>query len=97
MQSALASHFAFGAMAGLGYAPLLRAAPQRKALPAAANGVMYGMMVWTAQYLGVLPAMGILSRADRHPARRNGLMITAHVVWRAAFGLTAAQLGRRDR
>ena len=37
--------------------------------------------------LGLLPALGILTPATRHPPRRNLLMIAAHVVWGATLGL----------
>jgi uncharacterized membrane protein YagU involved in acid resistance len=87
---ALASHFAFGAMAGSAYGPIARTKPSHPALA----GVGYGLLVWGSQYLGVLPAAGLLSNARNHPVRRNALMIAAHVVWGAALGLVADRLVR---
>jgi hypothetical protein len=51
-----------------------------------ATGAAFGLGVWTASYLGLLPALGILKPATEHPARRNLLMIGAHVVWGSALG-----------
>lgn len=90
---ALATHFGFGAMAGAAYGPIARTRP---AHPIAA-GVGYGLLVWTSQYLGVLPALGVLSNAMHHPARRNALMIAAHVVWGAALGAFADRMLRARR
>jgi putative membrane protein len=87
---ALAAHFAFGAMAGGAYGPIARTRPTSPVLA----GVGFGLMVWVSQYLGVLPAAGVLSHATRHPARRNALMIAAHVVWGASLGLMADRLVR---
>lgn len=73
------SHFSYGALAGVLYAML----PKRPA------GVVYGPLVWTASYLGWIPATRRLCSAVDHPAQRNALMICAHLVWGAtlAFGL----------
>lgn len=90
---ALAAHFAFGAMAGGAYGPIARTRPASPALA----GIGFGLMVWVSQYLGVLPAAGVLSNAKDHPARRNALMIAAHVVWGASLGLIADRLVRTSR
>ena len=76
----LLGHFSYGALAGALYACL-----PGKPIPA----IIYGPLVWTASYLGWIPAAGILKPAHQHPARRNGLMVLAHVVWGLAlrFGL----------
>jgi hypothetical protein len=55
-------------------------------------GVGFGLAVWAVSYLGWLPAAGILSPATEHPARRNALMIGAHVVWGATTGLAVGRL-----
>lgn len=85
---ALAAHFAFGAMAGTAYGPIARTRPSHPALA----GIGFGLLVWGSQYLGVLPAAGVLSNAKNHPARRTALMIAAHVVWGATLGLVADRL-----
>jgi hypothetical protein len=88
---ALASHFAFGAAAGATYGVVesqLRYHLNRPLpVPPVARGVLYGLGVWTASYLGWIPATGLMSPATRHPARRNAIMIAAHVLWGATLGL----------
>src|SRR5262249_36443677 len=51
------------------------------------KGTAYGLAVWAGSYLGLLPALGILSPATRHPPRRTALMIAAHVVFGSALGV----------
>ncbi|MDB5323047.1 MAG: hypothetical protein JWN40_4678 [Phycisphaerales bacterium] len=98
----LVSHFAYGAAAGGVYAEVagqlrqpLRQIPLPPAARAAAAGTLYGLLVWTVSYLGLLPAAGILAPATRHPARRNALMIVAHVIWGATLGLLVERYGDR--
>jgi hypothetical protein len=94
----LVSHFAYGAAAGAVYAEIadrlrqpLGQIPLPPAARAAAVGSLYGLFVWTVSYLGLLPAAGILAPATRHPARRNALMIVAHLIWGATLGLLVAR------
>jgi uncharacterized membrane protein YagU involved in acid resistance len=49
--------------------------------PSKKSGAVAGAAVWLASYMGWIPAVGILEPATKHPARRNGLMIAAHLVW----------------
>ncbi|MFC6490258.1 DUF1440 domain-containing protein [Nitratireductor sp. GCM10026969] len=79
------AHFGFGAVVGAAYALL----PERRR-----NGVVYGLTVWAASYLGWLPGLGILKPATEHPAERNLLMIAVHVVW---GGTLAAALNELER
>jgi uncharacterized membrane protein YagU involved in acid resistance len=58
------------------------------------SGIACGLVVWTASYLGWLPALGLGPSATREPAPRNALMIAAHVVWGAALGAVAHELMR---
>ena len=93
----LAAHFGYGSGMGALYAVLVpqldRAAGRR--VPRAASGVGWGLIVWAGSYLGVLPALGLHEPATRHPARRNLLMILAHVVFGAMLGwLTEVFSGR---
>jgi putative membrane protein len=91
----LVGHFGYGAAVGAGYAMVRKQLPFGKI----ANGIVYGLLVWTVSYLGLLPAAGLLTPATEHPARRNGVMIAAHVVWGAAtawvFALLQAATWRR--
>jgi hypothetical protein len=83
----LAAHFAYGAATGALY-------PAAKAVVGTApatGGASFGVLVWAASYLGWIPAAGVLTAALHHPARRNALMIAAHVVW----GTTTALLYHR--
>ncbi len=79
----VASHFAYGAMAGALYAPLA----QRTRLHPTLGGIIYGLIVWAASYVGLMPALGVLSPVAEHPARRTILMIAAHLVWGSVTGL----------
>ena len=54
------------------------------------------MFVWVASYLGLLPAMRILTPATEHPARRNALMISAHVIWGACLGVLLERIKEAD-
>ena len=75
------SHFAYGAAGGAVYASAFE--PRRHG---AGKGLLFGVLVWVVSYLGWLPAAGVLSPATEHPARRNLLMIAAHVVWGVIMG-----------
>lgn len=79
----LASHFGMGTAMGALYGPISRLIP----LPAPLAGAAFGLAVWAGNYLGLLPALGLLSSATDHPRRRVGLMIASHVVWGAATGV----------
>jgi hypothetical protein len=62
----------------------------------AAAGALFGLGVWTASYLGWLPASGLRQPIKYDPVARTGLLIGGHVVWGAALGLMAALgTGRR--
>jgi uncharacterized membrane protein YagU involved in acid resistance len=84
VDAALGLHFSYGAAAGALYADLVQ---RRPALPPALAGTAYGLAIWLVSYLGWLPAAGILRPVPEHPARRNMLMILAHVVWGTTLGM----------
>jgi uncharacterized membrane protein YagU involved in acid resistance len=84
----LLAHFGYGAATGALYAPLAQAFHP----PSIIGGAAFGLGVWSASYLGLLPAFGVLRPATEHPARRNALMIGAHVVWGVSLGLIVEQL-----
>ncbi|WP_067334304.1 DUF6789 family protein [Stappia indica] len=81
------SHFGFGAAAGALYGVLPRGLP----------GAIYGPAVWAASYLGWVPMLGILVPASRHPAGRNLLMVTVHVVWGSSLALGLKELEAASR
>lgn len=77
------SHFGYGAVAGALYSSVAEKVPAA----GAARGTLFGLLLWSASYLGWLPATGILSPATEHPGRRNALMIAVHVVWGVTLGV----------
>lgn len=88
----LAAHFGYGTACGIVYgiaSPVLPGSPT-------ARVIGFGLAVWTGSYLGLLPSLGILKSATEHPARRNALMIAAHVVWGAATGLATETMSDGD-
>lgn len=90
-----AGHFSYGTAVGAIYSLLV---PQSRTTPSVrvARGCAFGLAVWTLSYLGWLPAANILPPATREPARRNGLMIVAHLIWGTALALLAeADSGNR--
>jgi hypothetical protein len=87
------AHFGFGATAGAAYAATAGRLPG----PPAVKGSLFGVVVWAVSYLGWLPALGLTPPATDEPARRNALMVGAHVVWGAAVGVVADRLADRGR
>ena len=90
----LAAHCGYGTAAGAVFGLI---AP-RQWPEALSAGIGYGLLVWAASYLGLLPALGLHPPATRESAGRNTMMIGAHAVWGAVLGLSASALrglGRR--
>ena len=56
-------------------------------LPAALKGALFGLVVWGVSYLGWMPAAKFPTAASEEPARRNLLMIVAHLIWGAVTGM----------
>ena len=83
-----ASHFGYGAAMGAAFGSLQKRVP----LPAVAQGVLFGLFVWAASYLGLLPLLGISASGHKEPLRRNLMMIASHVVWGASMGAMAGAL-----
>lgn len=82
-----ATHFGFAAATGAIYGALF----PRIRLPFWMKGVLFSLMVWSASYLGWVPALGFLPPATRQPKERNLLMIAAHLIW----GITTAYTAER--
>ena len=89
---AYVNHFGYGAGSGAAFGVVASRMP----LPPVMTGVAFALSVWTLSYLGWLPAARILPPATEQPARRNALMIAAHVVWGASMGLAFDRLQRRS-
>jgi putative membrane protein len=93
VELSLLSHFGFGAVAGAAYGLAADLLP----LPGAARGAIYGLLVWAAYYLGILPATGLYRPPQAEPLRRHGMMIMAHLVWGITLGLLFGQMTARQR
>lgn len=79
----LINHFGYGAAAGAVYGVLESHLPWAPPL----RGSAFGVGVWCVSYLGLLPVLGLLRPATRHPAERTVLMIVAHVIWGGILGV----------
>ena len=88
--TALVSHFGYGGNMGALYVPFAR----KVALPPAAKGAIFGLLVWAGNYLGLLPALKISEAAPQQPLRRNVLMVAAHLIWGTTLGITEDVLER---
>ncbi len=84
----LAGHFSYGVGAGAVY-PL---AAGWLPWPGWLRGVVYGLALWLISYMGWVPAANLLPKPSDTPARRNALMIAAHVVYGAALGWASRNL-----
>ena len=82
------SHFGYGAATGALYAPIAEVVEA----PPTLKGAAFGLLVWAASYLGLLPAANILHQPKEQPARPNLLMIVAHLVWGASLGILVDHL-----
>lgn len=83
------AHFSMGTAAALPYT-LLPA--QRSPLARWLTGMGYGLGVWAANYLVVLPVLRLLAPATRQPPPRRALMIGSHLVWGATLAQVATAL-----
>jgi uncharacterized membrane protein YagU involved in acid resistance len=79
----LVAHFGYGTAMGFIYSLFSEKVPGLAVL----KGIIFGLIVWAGSYLLLLPALGILRLATKHPLRRNQLMISAHVIWGGFLGL----------
>lgn len=86
--SSLVSHFFYGFVLAGVYSVL----PQSRGDSPLVRGAVYGLGVWAANYLLLLPAIGARSQAFTMPPARNGLMVFAHLLWGATLGGAYAQL-----
>jgi uncharacterized membrane protein YagU involved in acid resistance len=84
----MAAHFGYGTAVGT----IVGASAPRGTAKAAAAGAGFGVLVWAASYLGLMPALDLHPPATRDTARRNLLMIAAHLVWGATAGAVADAL-----
>jgi uncharacterized membrane protein YagU involved in acid resistance len=83
-------HFGYGTVTGAIYPPIARRVPG----PRIAKGALYGFLVWTASYLGWLPAADVRHSSLRDAPVRNGVMILAHLVWGGSLAGMCPRLER---
>jgi uncharacterized membrane protein YagU involved in acid resistance len=88
LATTLVSHFGYGATMGVLYSPL----GQRTSSTAPVQGSLFGLFVWAASYLGLLPLLGMSESGHNEPKHRNLMMIAAHLIWGAALGGATAVL-----
>ena len=79
----LTNHFGYGAAAAILYS----LADWRVPRTALVKGPIFGALVWLVSYLGLLPALGVLNPATKHPWARNALMFVVHLVWGLFVGV----------
>src|SRR4051794_20615429 len=91
--ASMTAHFAFGATAGAGFGAMAG----QTGLPAVAEGALYGVALWGASYLGVMPAAGLYRPATEDKGSRTLMMIGAHVIWGAALGLVWHAISSKTR
>ena len=87
------THVGFGAVAGVPFALLHRALPARA--PSEAVGAAYALGVWASAYLGWVPALGIMPRADEDRRDRPTVMVLAHLVYGGVLGWSLRRLRPR--
>jgi uncharacterized membrane protein YagU involved in acid resistance len=86
---AMALHFGYGTLTGALFGLI---APRREATRAIGAGMLFGLGVWTASYLGWLPATGVRHSPRWDQPARTKLIVASHLVWGACAG---ALLSRR--
>jgi uncharacterized membrane protein YagU involved in acid resistance len=87
---AMALHFGYGTLTGALFGVVAPREPVRRI----AAGMLFGLGVWTASYLGWLPATGVRHSPRWDQPARTKLIIAAHLVWGACAG---ALMSRRPR
>ena len=48
--------------------------------------------IWAVSYLGWIPVSGLRANAFKMPARRNGLMILAHLIWGVSIAFSEKEM-----
>jgi uncharacterized membrane protein YagU involved in acid resistance len=88
---ALGLHFAFGAAAGGAFGVIARRVP----VPSVPLGIAYGTAIWGVSYMGWLPSVGLMPRADHDQRGRQAVMLAGHLVFGATLGVLAGRRARR--
>ena len=86
---AMAAHVGYGAFTGA-----LLGLPTPRGARGVAAGMLFGLGVWSASYLGWLPATGVRHSPRYDLPARTALVLSSHLLWGAVAGLVLAG-GRR--
>ena len=81
------AHLAFGAAGGAGFAVVRRHGSRGSSV---LQGIGWATGIWAVSYLGWVPALGILPRADHDRPGRPEVMVAAHWLYGAVLGLLLA-------
>lgn len=91
----LISHFGYGAACGLIYALSRSLIPEKeKEVSPLLTGAIFCLSVWGFSYMVGNPSTGLRASAQKMPAKRNAMMILAHLVWGASLGYAENELRR---
>lgn len=84
----LAAHLGFGAAAGAVFALIGRFLPGSER----SEGLLYGLLVWATNYIGLLPSLGLYPGPTEDSTSRTVVMIVAHGVYGVALAETEDRL-----
>jgi len=87
----LVAHGGYGLLCGVAYHFLRPRLPNQ---PAQA-GLLFGGMVWSVSYLGLLPALDLYPWPDEDATPRLAVMIAAHAVYGATLAAVVQRLDER--
>jgi hypothetical protein len=88
-QLAMALHVGYGTLTGA----LFGLVAPRDRMRGVAAGMLFGLGVWTASYLGWLPATGVRHSPRWDQPARTRLIIASHLVWGACAGALMTRRG----
>lgn len=91
-QLTLLAHYGYGAAAGVLYAAISPKVPGSLI----AKGSLFGLTVWGASYLGIIPKLNLHPSAPRMNTQRNVMMIASHVVWGVALAYAEDKLRKNS-
>jgi hypothetical protein len=86
-------HFGFGAAAGAAFGVV---AP-RPMIARVPMGMAYGAAIWAVSYMGWVPALGIMPRADRDRRDRQAVMLAAHIVYGSVLGILVGKQRHKEQ
>lgn len=92
LSSWLLAHAGYGAAAGALFGL------GRRLLPSSdiAAGLLYGGLVWSVSYLGLMPGLKLYPWPGEDRPSRQGVMIAAHAVYGVALALIHRRLGGQE-